>query len=96
MTYKGEKMKLYNFTLVLILLLNTIFIINFFKFPNYSYIWWFILFITGLVFSIKSLGEYRSKKNKIYLSVISIVVNIISLGLCFLVIFAEYIMGPPA
>lgn len=75
MTYKGKKMKVYNFTLVLILVLNTIFIINFFNvvnffdFLNYSYIWWFILFIAGLVFSIKSLRKYRSNKNKIYLSV---------------------------
>jgi magnesium-transporting ATPase (P-type) len=89
-------MKLYNFTLILILLLNTIFIINYFKFPNYSYILWFILFIAGLVFSIKSLEKYRSKKKRIFLSVISIIVNVISIGLCSLAIFAEYMMGPPA
>ncbi|WP_100404300.1 hypothetical protein [Bacillus solitudinis] len=89
-------MKLYNFALFLILLLNTIFIINFLKFPNYSYILWFILFIAGLVFSIKSLGKYRSKKKRISLSVISIVANINSLAFCSLAIFAEYMMGPPA
>jgi hypothetical protein len=89
-------MKLYCFTLILILLLNTIFIINFLKFPNYSYILWFILFIAGLVFSIKSLGTYRSKKERIFLSVISNVSNIISLAFCSLVIFAEYMMGPTA
>lgn len=93
-------MKLYNLIFIVILLLNTIFSINFFEFPIYSYICWVIFFTVGLVFSIMSLRTYRSRKKKIYLSIISIVGNIISLGLCFLVlfilIFVKYFMGPPA
>jgi len=70
---------------------NVIFLLNAFNFkPDLIYIFWLILFTFGLIYSIKSINKNR------LLSIISIILNTISLFISILVTFALYLMGPPA
>ncbi|SMQ80651.1 hypothetical protein SAMN05444673_3965 [Bacillus sp. OV166] len=84
-------MKRYYLIVVLLIVVNAIFLLNAYNFePDFFYIFLVILFAFGLIYSILSINKKR------LLSIISIVLNAISLLISILVSFAIYLMGPPA
>lgn len=84
-------MKRYYPILIILFVVNAIFLMNAYNFePDFIYIFWVIVFAFGLIYSIRSLNKNR------LLSIVSIILNTISLFIGILVTFAIYLMGPPS
>ncbi|MGG3889757.1 hypothetical protein [Metabacillus fastidiosus] len=96
---------IFNFLLMLSLILNGIFVCFLNDFmelvpPGSIYLLLFVFFLGNLLFSlillIKSVLNYQNYKIRTYLSLITFVVSILNTGICFAIIFTEYLIGPPA
>lgn len=96
---------IFNFLLMLSLLLNVIFVYFFNDFmelvpPGSIYLLLFVFFLGNLLFSlillIKSVLNYQHYKIRTYLSFITFVASVLSTFICFAIIFTEYFIGPPA
>lgn len=96
---------IFNFLLMLSLLLNLSFVCFFNDFmelvpPGPIYLLLFGFFFGNLLFSlillIKSVLNYQNYKIRTYLSLSTFMVSIMSTFICFAIIFTEYFIGPSA